>query len=329
MRKFVKSCLGNTLVTRLLSRRGPATILTLMYHDLRDNADFGNWMRVSVSNFDAQLTMLGDLDHFVGPEALADPSRLAPDRLNILLTFDDGYVNNHRLALPLLAKHRAPALFFVSTRHMAEQRIFWTDVVVTAIQATALTELDLRDFGLSIHRFHPVDDDQRWNDIQRLLVTIKMAGNADHPNVAAVLGHLCETHAAVLDEHLPRFRPLNVEEVREMAGSDWCTFGGHGHDHGILTYLDDEQLDYNLREPRRILEETTGAPVVDLAYPNGDHDQRVLEHVATAGYTRAFTTLSGLTHTDTAPLALPRLGVGGYDSTATVRYLLTRILIRG
>jgi len=303
MRKFVKSCLGNTLVTRLLSRCGPATILTLMYHDLRDDDDFGNWMRVSVADFEAQLVMLGDLGRFVDPEALADPSRLASDRLNILLTFDDGYVNNHRLALPLLEKHRAPALFFVSTRHMIEQQTFWTDVVVIAIQAAGLAELDLHDFGLGIHRFHPVDDAQRWDDIQRLLVTIKSAGNADHPVVAAVLSRLCETHAAVLDEHLPRFRPLNVDEVREMAAGDWCTFGGHGHDHGIFTYLDDEQLDYNLREPRRILEETTGAPVVDLAYPNGDCDPRVLERAAAAGYTRAFTTAS-LTWKSSAPKPL-------------------------
>ncbi len=329
MRGLVKSCLGSPYVTRILSRRGAGAVITLMYHDLRDDDDFGNWLRVRASDFDEQLAMLGDLGRFVGPGALADPSQLATDRLNFLLTFDDGYVNNHRLALPLLEKHRAPALFFVSTRHMIEQRTFWTDVVITAVQAARLEVLDLHDFDLGVFTFRSGDDDARWNDIQRLLVALKTVGNADHPVVADVLGYLCECHAAILDEHLPRFRPLNPGEVREMAASGWCTFGGHGHDHDILTYLDDDSLDYNLSEPRRILEEATGAPVVDLAYPNGDFDDRVLDHATTAGYTRAFTTVPGLTNADTSPLVLPRFGVGGFESPTTLRYMLNRELTRG
>ncbi len=329
MRGLVKSLLGSGLITRLAARRGPARVLVLMYHDLREDDDFGNWLRVRVSDFDAQLAQLGRLGRFVGPDALADPDALDPGRLNILLTFDDGYVHNHGLALPLLAKHRAPALFFVSTRHMLEQVTFWPDVIITAVQAAALDTLDLREFGLGVHRFRPGDDEGRWDGIQRLLVAVKAVGNADHPTVAALLDHLHDRHAALLDDHLPRFRPLNAAEVGEMAASGWCTFGGHGHDHAILTYLDDENLDYNLREPRRILEEASGAPVVDLAYPNGDHDERVVARAAAAGYTRAYTVGVGLARPETPPMLLPRLGVGGYESPAVLRYRLNRLLLEG
>jgi len=329
LRRLVKSILGNGLLTRVAACRGPAAVLVLMYHDLRDDGDFGNWLRVRVSGFDAQLAQLGRLGRFVTADALADPEALDPGRLNILLTFDDGYVNNHHLALPLLAKHQAPALFFVSTRHMVEQAPFWPDVVITAVQAAPLAELDLRAFGLGERRFRPGDTVERWLDIQRLLVDIKAVGNADHPTIAALLDHLRDRYAGPLDDHLPRFRPLNTTEVGEMAGSGWCAFGGHGHDHAILTYLDNENLDYNLREPRRILEEASGAPVVDLAYPNGDLDERVVARAAAAGYVRAYTTQVGLARPETPPLRLPRLGVGGYESLAVLRYRLNRLLLEG
>lgn len=329
MRGLVKSILGNSLLTRVAARRGSAALLVLMYHDLREDGDFGNWLRVRVSDFDAQLAQLGRLGRFVGPDALSDPEVLDPERLNVLLTFDDGYVNNHRLALPQLASHRAPALFFVSTRHMVEQAPFWPDVVITAVQAGRLDTLDLREFGLGVHMFRPGDDEGRWDGIQHLLNAVKAVGNADHPTVAALLDHLRHRHAGLLDEHLPRFRPLNKAEVGEMAGSGWCVFGGHGHDHAILTYLDDENLDYNLREPRRILEDASGAPVIDLAYPNGDFDERVVARAAAAGYTRAYTTRIGLTRPETPPLRLPRLGVGGYDSPSVLRYRLNRLLLEG
>ena len=329
MRRLFKSILGNGLITRLAARRGPASVLALMYHDLREDDDFGNWLRVRASDFDAQLDWLGRLGRFITPEDLADPDGLDPDRLNILLTFDDGYVNNHRLALPLLAKHRAPALFFVSTRHMREQRTFWPDVVITAVQAGRLDTLDLREFGLDEHRFRPGDGSDRWTDIQSLLVAVKAVGNADHPTVAALLDHLRDRYADLLDEHLSRFRPLNAAEVREMADSGWCRFGSHGHDHDILTYLDDAKLDYNLRESRRLLEEAAGATVVDLAYPNGDFDERVTACAAAAGYERAYTTRPALAQPATPPLALPRLGVGGYESLSVLRYQINRLLLEG
>ncbi|MBU0740891.1 polysaccharide deacetylase family protein [bacterium] len=327
MRGLVKSIVGNSLVTRFAARRGPASVLALMYHDLREDDDFGNWLRVRVSEFEAQLEMLGRLGRFVATDALADPDGLDPGRLNVLLTFDDGYANNHRLALPLLAKHRAPALFFVSTRHMQQQRPFWPDVVITAVQAGRLDALDLREFGLGEHRFRPGDGSGRWDDIQRLLVAIKAAGNADQSAVAALLDRLRDRHGDLLAEHLPRYRPLNAAEVREMADSGWCRFGGHGHDHDILTYLDDANLDYNLREPRRILEEAAGAPVVDLAYPNGDYDARVTAHALAAGYERAYTTRPGLARRETPLLSLPRLGVGGTEPLSVLRYQINRLLL--
>lgn len=327
LRGLLKSILGNARLTRLAARRGPAAVLVLMYHDLRDDGDFANWLRVPVSDFDAQLEALGRLGRFVEPEALSDPDGLDPRRLNILLTFDDGYVNNHRLALPLLARHKAPALVFVSTRHMREQRPFWPDVIITAVQAGGLDALDLRAFGLGEARFRPAGNPGRWEDIQRLLVAVKALGNADHPQVAALLGHLRDRHGDLLDEHLPRFRPLNAAEAREMAASGWCRLGAHGHDHDILTYLDDENLDYNLREPRRILEEAAGAPVVDLAYPNGDFDARVQAGAVAAGYARAYTTRPGLARPDAPTLELPRLGVGADEPLSVLRYQINRLLL--
>ena len=36
-----------------------------------------------------------------------------------VITFDDGYRDNHDEALPVLQRHRAPATFFVSTRYVS------------------------------------------------------------------------------------------------------------------------------------------------------------------------------------------------------------------
>ncbi|MBA4377674.1 MAG: hypothetical protein C0395_03315 [Gemmatimonas sp.] len=332
MREAVKSLLGHPALTRGMVRfggRGAPVVAVLCYHDLREDGDFANWLRLPVSEFERQLDWLGRAARFIAPEDLDAPERLDRRRLNVLLTFDDGYLNNLKLALPLLEAHRVPALFFVSTGPMQSQQPFWPDLVLTPVQALHLERLDLTAFGFADYRFHPVDDGRRWEDLQRLLVDFKRAGNADHPRVAAALAHITDTHGATAAEHLQRFRPLTADEVGTMSRSPWVRIGSHSHDHVLLTYLDDQALAMNLAESRRILGAITESPPTDLAYPNGSWDERIAAAARQAGYTRAWVDHPGLFTPDAPKMALPRLGVGGYDSLGVLGFALNRRLALG
>lgn len=329
MRQVLKSLLGHPALTRRAARRAGRRVVALCYHDLRDDDDFGNWLRVPVSLFDRQLAELGRVATFLRPEQLDAPDALDPTRLHVLLTFDDGYANNLRLALPVLERHRAPALVFVSTGPLLSQRAFWPDVVLTPIQALRLDRLDLRPFGFADYRFRRRDDADRWEDLERVLVDLKRAGNPDHPRVKAVLDHLAATHADTLAAHLPRFRPLDAAEASRLTASGLVRLGSHSHEHVILTRLDDAELERNLQESRRLLSGIAGADVVDLAYPNGDWDGRVAERAAAAGYVRAWTTRPGLVTPRADRLSLPRVMVGGYDVPATTRFQINRLLLAG
>src|SRR5439155_15926022 len=62
---------------------------------------------------------------FIGPDDLLNG--LKPDGTYALITFDDGYYNN-TLALPVLQRYQVPAVFFISTDHVRENKCFWWDV---------------------------------------------------------------------------------------------------------------------------------------------------------------------------------------------------------
>lgn len=328
MRNLLKRGLSATALVRALARGPSAKVVVLMYHDLREDDDFPNWLRVPVGVFDRQLAWLGRVGRFIGPGDLERPERLQPGVLHFLLTFDDGYVNNLTLARPLLAKHRAPALFFVSTGPMQSQEPFWSDVVVTAVQGAGLAELDLQEWGLGAFRFRSGDPAGRWEDVQALLVALKTRGNEDDPAVAGVLEHLRRRHAGVLARHLPRFRPLRPDEVTALAADPWCAIGSHSHRHARLPLLGDAELADNLARSRRLLEGLTGADVRHLAYPNGDWDGRVQAAAATAGYTRAYTIRPGLATGTVAvdPFRTPRMGVAGVGPEWIMRYRLVQLL---
>ena len=63
---------------------------------------------------------------FVSPDDILNG--LANDKKYVLITFDDGYYNNH-LAISILKEYQVPAIFFISSNHVALNKSFWWDVI--------------------------------------------------------------------------------------------------------------------------------------------------------------------------------------------------------
>jgi len=97
--------------------RPPVPIL--MYHEIAGPADTGSHLAVPPSQFAAQLGYLHDAGfHTVTAGTLAEimnggAGRL-PDR-TVVLTFDDGFEDFHRQALPLLERYGFTATLYVTT----------------------------------------------------------------------------------------------------------------------------------------------------------------------------------------------------------------------
>src|SRR5262249_35688100 len=53
---------------------------------------------------------------------------LPPGGRSVMFSFDDGYANNRHI-LPVLERHRVPAVFALTTDNVAYQRPYWWDVV--------------------------------------------------------------------------------------------------------------------------------------------------------------------------------------------------------
>jgi peptidoglycan/xylan/chitin deacetylase (PgdA/CDA1 family) len=64
------------------------------------------------SDLERILAWLARRFRFLSPDEF-----LRTDSPGVLLTFDDGFANNHDVVLPLLEEWRAPAVFFVATGH--------------------------------------------------------------------------------------------------------------------------------------------------------------------------------------------------------------------
>jgi peptidoglycan/xylan/chitin deacetylase (PgdA/CDA1 family) len=117
--------------------------------------------------------------------------------------------------------------------------------------------------------------------------------------------------------HARELDPMSWGELRSLAEAGW-EVGSHTVTHPRLTSLDDDRLDEELRVSRDECAERIGRPCTSIAYPYGDHDDRVVEATARAGYFWGATLPARLGRTQA--LRWPRIGV--YDSDDLRRFRL-------
>ena len=112
---------------RLLAATHRQRVVVFCYH--RVNDDMRDSLTVGVEQFDEQMDLLARLYPVVSIEDVVDGTfERDTSRPAVAVTFDDGYRDNWELAVPILARHRIPAAFFVSTGMIGTDRAFEHDL---------------------------------------------------------------------------------------------------------------------------------------------------------------------------------------------------------
>lgn len=214
----------------------------------------------------------------------------APPR-PILITFDDGYLDNYEHAFPLLQSRGISATFFLSTGYIGESRTFWYDQLAFEILQGGETVLALPELNLEVtldaHRDH------RRRELGRILKEMKRVPNA--VRLQALERIHAEVGSAAGDVPLAMSGPMTWDHVREMAAAG-MDFGSHSVTHPILSQLDDTDLWRELTESKQTLDEVLERSVEAISYPVGGltaFDARVRHMSRSAGYKLGFSYIPG------------------------------------
>lgn len=117
--------------------------------------------------------------------------------------------------------------------------------------------------------------------------------------------------AAEAEAHPGHLATMTWDELRGIA-RDGVEIGSHTVSHPHLPRLSDAELDRELRDSRARVEDELGSPCRLLAYPYGEHDERVQASARRAGYEAAFALAEGSDRANRH--ALPRIDLYRRDS---------------
>jgi peptidoglycan/xylan/chitin deacetylase (PgdA/CDA1 family) len=106
---------------------------------------------------------------------------------------------------------------------------------------------------------------------------------------------------------------LAESEIRGLLAAGW-ELDTQGFSHADLITLGPEQLNHEITETRRTLQQRYHVPVNWFCYPSGHYDPTVVSVVKAAGYSGSTTVVPGWAHRQDDPFRLHRLRVLGGTS---------------
>lgn len=337
IRTAASSGLYHSGILALLAKRklaGRATVL--MYHRVLPDAEIEDspshpGIIVSTRNFDSQMAFIRkslkpmDADRFLSTMESGAPFPSG----SCLVTFDDGWRDNHDHALPILEKYGIPAVIFLPTSLIGSTERFWQERTVERIRI-AIDLCRREPEALNRFRTDPLLQDlvpcltgsprDSRDQVARFVAAMKKRTRSDADAFGArLLAALDGVGEGELSE--PHF--LDWDQVAEMERRG-VRFGSHGASHHILT---DPGADpaQELEHSRHVLESRLSRPVELFSYPNGNYDDRIIDLAKSAGYRLAFTTRSGTVSRNDSPMTLKRNNI--HDGAAPgIPLFLLRIL---
>jgi len=248
-----------------------------MYHAIAPG--LGDYFGPDV--FEEHVRFVKSRFHVIGSHECTKRRRATED-IDVLLSFDDGFLNNAVHVAPILKRHQVPAIFFISTRHCGGGLLWFAYLsALSRWFAEDSLKLDGRTFDM-----RPQERKRSVHELREYLLSLRPHPQAMYDKIERSLPSIDSfTPHAYLEDH---YAGMTWNHIREIARDPLFEVGVHTVDHPFLTLCDDAEMERQMRENRVELERVTGKRISAIAYPGGDYDARVVATCMDLGFEQRY-----------------------------------------
>ncbi len=256
-----------------------------MYHGVvEDDSNYFSPRHISKDQFERHLNYLkANFDIITDEEAFKRlHSKEKLKRHTITITFDDGFVNNLKTALPLIEKHQIPVTLFVSSLCAVDDnsKCLWAEYIQTI-------HLFFKDEVIVIddYKFKNGFDSVKHKSIQDF---IKQSSCEDRDRIMAGLIEKYDLDTKLKTLPIELWKLMSREELILFAQSDYVSIGSHGHNHYNLGLIKPEEAKQDLKKSMDLLNDVIPGGVDSVAYPDGSYSDEVKQIAEELGFKRQF-----------------------------------------
>lgn len=274
-------------------------VCVIFYHRVNELLFDQHHLCVSPANFEQHMRYLKKNYNILRFE---DDWR-GVDRDSVVVTFDDGYLDNYENAIPILNELEIPATIFISTSCLKGDREFWWDELETILFLDNIPEvfsLEDRECGC---RWGTKSLGERMNCYK--VVRRMMMDFTNYEKRCAWMKQLWEWSG--YSRHIRMQNQTITDAIcKEISEMKNISIGSHTVSHPALGSLGWEDQMWEIKESKRYLEELTGEKVETLSYPLGSYNEDTTRICSEVGIKKAATIVRNLWESHKSPYEIPR-----------------------
>lgn len=253
----------------LLNMKNSLTIL--LYHGVTDKEPKGienySGKHIKKEDFYKQMSYIKKncvilsinevVEHYLNRKAFSGNS--------VAVTFDDGFKNNYTNAVPILEELGIPAVFYISTGFIGNDKMFWVDVLEDSINRCEKRKIKVNLSGPPVI-FQLGTPELKIRAIEEIKRYCKQVNNTKKNRV---LLELQEETRVASHSSFDNYLKMDWNAVKKLDSNPLFTIGGHTENHSILAALPLAEMKLEIEHSLTALEENLNHKIMDYSYPEG------------------------------------------------------------
>lgn len=272
-----------------------------MYHYTRDlkHSRYPEIKGMDIALFRQQIEYMKNNFSIVTMEQVLDAvcvgrGETLPDRA-LLLTFDDGYIDNYTFALPILQEYGVQGSFFIPGKTFATHQLLDVNKIHYILASADIFAL-VKDVKKEINYYRGQEYD--YPPVEELFHEYAVASRFDIKETIfvkrmlqtvlpeslrnTISSKLFQKYVGVTEEQLAHELYMTEAQIRTMKRQGMF-IGIHGYDHYWLGNLPAEKMRQDISMALETLDEFIDRKKWVMNYPYGSYNKDVLEYIRREG----------------------------------------------
>ena len=294
-----------------------------MYHYTRDlkHSRYPQIRGLDIGLFRQQMEFFKENFNVVRMEQVMDAAEgkaKLPDKA-LLLTFDDGYIDNYTYAFPILEEFGFQGSFFIPGISFSEHRLMDVNKIHYIIASADIKELvvdvkDKMDYYRGREYDYPSTEelwgkyavDERFDGKETIFVKRMLQTVLPESLRSRIASDLFEKYVGVSEEIMAYELYMSAEQIRAMKNHGMF-IGIHGYDHYWLGDLPHAKMKEDVSKALQVMDEFIDKKRWAMNYPYGSYNDKVVEFIKGEGACVGLTTDVGVVDLKNTPaLLMPR-----------------------
>lgn len=224
-----------------------------------------NLKHIYQNKFEKYIKFLSKNGHAITLNDLTNKNKNKNFKNKYIITFDDGFYNNLKYALPILKKYKTPHTIYLTTNYVDKNLISWIDRIDIAINNCTKKSIYSKIFNKGFRLDKKKNKIIFLNFIRSYSKSLK---NIDLNKFAEILLKDLKLNAPkVSNDDLDK--KLSWKDVIKMSKNKLTEFGGHSHNHNILGHLNKNNYHLEINKSLNFLSIKAKLNIKHYSYPEG------------------------------------------------------------